>query len=325
MTHPTTLGWTDTETGRQYVHPAGIIHAGGSERIDASLPSIYRDYALPEPTSDPQLLRDAWNNGTRPLQEALAARIIAPLLGISWGSADGSEPAAVLLAGPTCTYKTTYARIATQYFAPARTFQSGHLISGTALGSTLAALSTVIENAGGSTLVIDDITTDVDRDTARLAMIARTIHNGARRTPTTLTLPAAMPSVIMTGELPPEPGSHTDRLFTITTALHPDETSPDRATLRRLENSSARNARGLLGASLIQWIAQHRDQLLHEDDSTLAIEGLDTACAHHAVLAARGFQLMTRMLTDRGALTTEESADVQQWAHQGITTAASQG
>jgi hypothetical protein len=70
-------------------------------------------------------------------------------------------------------------------------------------------------------------------------------------------------------------------------------------------------------------MAQHGDQLLLEDDLTLTAAGLDTARSHHAVLAARGIQLMTRMLTDRGALTMGESADVHRWAYQGITAAAS--
>lgn len=345
----TTTGWRETPTGAFFVHSGGGIAKGGSLALDVELGETFSPFKLPEPTLEVAELKAAWAAGTATVREALPARIIAPLLGVVWESVFERVPMITHLVGGRAAYKTSTARLACQYFAPELHYHGRReILSGSNMGGTIIGVIRALAVANHMPVLIDDMAPDGDAKKAqrKLSELARLIYNGTGRVtgkqrggissdaPTKAT-------VITTGEIGIT-GSGQTRLLNI--PLDPGAIADGSKTFAELEKSSARRARGLLGASLIQWIAQHREALIlekeaatddpnavggmfhHWQERTAVLphdEGLRGRLVEAAMSADHGIKLMLRMMVTNGAMTRAEADEFYQWAETGIFEAIS--
>jgi hypothetical protein len=345
----TTTGWRETPTGSFFIHSGGGIAKGGSLALDVDLGGPFEPFKLPEPTVDVAELKAAWAAGTATVRNALPARIIAPLFGVVWESVFARVPLITHLVGGRAAYKTSTARLACQYFAPELHYHGRReILSGANMGGTVIGIIRALSVASYMPVLIDDMAPDGDAKKAqkKLSELARLVYNGTGRVtgkqrggiasdaPTKAT-------VITTGEIGIT-GSGQTRLLNI--PLDPGAIADGSKTFAELEKSSSRQARGLLGASLIQWIAQHREALLREKEAATDDpnaedgmfrhwqnrvadlphdEGLKGRLVEAAMAADHGIKLMLRMMVTNQAMTRAEADEFYQWAEGGIFEAIS--
>jgi hypothetical protein len=352
----TTLGWRDGEDGPFFVHSSGAIGKTGSlEDVDVK-PSVFDVFNLPTPTTDADELRDAWELGTLEAKDSwLLGRALAPLLAQSWGSVLTPNDATVHLVGGRASLKSAHGRLAVQYFAPDVHYrgdkQGGakEMISGSSKGGSALGILRSANTVTHLPLLIDDFAPDGNAKQAqnRLGELARMRFNSTGRKVSTQRGGVRedrpiVANLITTGELTAV-GSADTRILNI--PLHPQSVDKGKALFGRLESRSYRHARSLLGASLIQWVAERREQLLEEIEQ--AIEGdiqsplcTDAYWEHRlsdlphdsgvrarleniAVDLDRGIYIMLKMLREHGAITKDEALDFYTWARDGIYEAAS--
>lgn len=336
-------GWREAETGPFFVHAGGAIARGGSIPVQSRFADAFKPFHLPEPSSEPEVLRQAWEIGTMPLRRELPARVIAPLLGVVWESVFERVPFITHLVGGRAAYKTSTARVACQYFAPELHFRGRReILSGANMGGTVIGIIRALSITNYLPVLIDDVAPDgnAKRAQQKLSELARLIYNetgrvtGKQRGGINADQPTKA-TVITTGELSVT-GSAQTRMLAI--PLDPGALAKGSGTFAELERSANRHARGVLGASLIRWIAEHRDNLkaeIEDEDhpnGAAALHrywrdriddlphdaGLKDRLTEAATSADHGIRLMLRMLKTTGALTAEEANDFYQWAEGGI-------
>lgn len=342
----TSLGWRQTDEGPVFVHAGGAITRDGVREVDVDAAAPYAVCDLPEPAADAAALRAAWLEGTIELKESgLLQRVLAPLLGHAWGAVLVPSDMLMHMAGGRASFKSAHARVVCQYFAPSLHFRgTKEMLSGANQGTTTIGLIRALGGASHIPVLVDDFAPDGDAKKAqkKLSELARTVFNGIgritgkQRGGISVDRPIEA-SIITTGELTAT-GSGDTRIVNL--PLDPRSTDNGRALFARLESRSHRAARGLLGATLIQWVAQRRDELLAElesdDDggepskfnseafweSQLAKlphdAGLLGRLINAAVSLDRGVSLMLRMLRDLDAITAEEAREFYTWAREGI-------
>lgn len=337
-------GWRESETGPFFVHAGGAIAKGGTLPVSTSFPGTFSPFNLPDPLEDVAELRAAWDAGTVPLVEQLPARVMAPLLGVVWQSVFERVPFITHLVGGRAAYKTSTARLACQYFAPELHFRGRReILSGANMGGTTIGLVRALAITNYLPVLIDDVAPDGNAKKAqeKLSQLARLIYNDTgrvvgRQKGGIATDEPTKATVITTGELAVT-GSAQTRMLSI--PLDPGALAKGSETFAELERNAARNARGQLGASLIRWIAQHRDALKaeaenFEDDpnggatslsrwrtrlSDLPHDaGLKDRLTEAAMTADHGIRLMLRMMRTSGALTVDEANTFYTWAEAGI-------
>ncbi|MGO1627500.1 MAG: CHC2 zinc finger domain-containing protein [Microbacterium sp.] len=342
----TTVGWRQNEDVATFVHAGGAITADGTRNVDVDAAAPYEVCDLPEPTTDREALRAAWLEGTIELKESgLMQRVLAPLLGHSWGAVLTPSDMLMHLAGGRASFKSAHARVACQYFAPKLHFRgTKEMLSGANQGTTTIGLIRALNGASHIPVLVDDFAPDGDAKRAqkKLSELARTVFNGIgritgkQRGGIKVDRPIEA-SIITTGELTAT-GSGDTRIVNL--PLDPRSTDNGRALFARLESRRHRAARGLLGSTLLQWVASHRTELLAEleesedsdTDSKFNSEafwekqlatlphdaGLLGRLINAAVTLDRGISLMLRMLRDHDAITAEEAREFYTWAREGI-------
>lgn len=339
----TAPGWRESETGPFFVHGGGAIAKGGTLSIKTGMPKALSPFKLPEPVTDGAALADAWATGTVPLMD-LPARIMAPLLGVVWESVFHPVPMITHLQGGRASAKTSTARQAMHYFAPSMKYLGDtEILSGANMGGTTIGLVRSLGMAHDVPILIDDIAPDGDVKKAqkKLMDLARLIFNGTGRVvgkqrggvsvdePTRAT-------VITTGEMGIT-GSSLTRMICL--PLDPGTIPSPGQTFGLLEREELRAARGQLGASLIQWIADHRTELQAEHKTQLdnltapgssynywhkRLESLPHDEGHKGRLITgamsmdHGIRLMLRMLRSNDALSTDQANEFYRWAEDGI-------
>lgn len=348
-------GWRHTDAGPIYIHGNGAIAKGGHLPLRSELPKPYdKHYKLPEPTEDPERLRKAWDQGMLSLQ-TLPARVIAPLIGIVWESAFQPVPLLTHLVGGFGTAKTSIARQALHFVSPElchRNKNKREILSGANQGSSTVGMIRALSAARHTSVLMDDIAPDGDVRKAekKLSEVARLNYNGSSRTLGTrrggFTSDGDIHSaLITTGEINVT-GSSLTRILSIPldSSVVPDTVE----TFSYLEQPHLRGARGLLGASMIQWIAQNYDLLsserpddefdehteptlidrandywLRRVDSLPHAEGVKGRMVEIAVAADHGASLMVRMMVARKALARTEANEFLRWLRDGIYEALS--
>lgn len=341
----TATGWRDGETGPFFVHAGGAIAKGGAIDVDTRFADAFNPYALPAPSNDVDELRAAWLQGAAPIREELPARVVAPLFGVVWRSVFERVPFITHLVGGRAAFKTSTARLACQFFAPGMHFRGRReILSGANMGSSVIGLIRALQVTPYLPVLIDDVAPDgnAKRAQEKLSQLGRLVYNetgrvtGKQRGGVNTDHPTKA-TVITTGELAIT-GSGQTRLLAI--PLDPGAIAKGSETFAELERSASRNARALLGATLIQWIAQHRDalqdEMLDEDEThpnslaalnwrwrdrlkTLPHDpGLRDRLTEAAVAADHGIILMLRMLTSAGVLDRDEATEFHTWAEAGI-------
>lgn len=345
----TATGWRETDTGRVYVHGNDAIARGGELGVAVELPGKFgQHYQMPAPSQNAVQLRAVWMDGTVPLTE-LPARIFAPLLGNIWESVFEPAPLVTHIYGGRGSAKTSTARLGMQFVAPElnhRKKTHRAILSAANRGSSFIGISRALTALRDVPVLIDDLAPDGDPAAAeqKLAEIARLLYNGQSR------LVGGQKggirqddeirsTVITTGELTTT-GSANTRILSIPIDLGTYENTGE--LFARLEAKHCRDSRGLLGASLIEWLAENYDRVLelqqeHLDNpasdtrlrgwiariNTLPFDdGLKGRLVEGAAGAHHGIGLMLQMLTERGALTLEEANAFNEWAVEGIFQAA---
>ena len=271
----TTVGWRTTDTGDYFVHATGAIAKNGALGVEVDVATTSEIYAMPEPTTDRDQLRQAWLDGTVALRESeLPARVIAPLLGHSWTAPVLPGPILLHLVGGFASYKTSHSRLAVQYFAPNLTHNTKGLISGASGGSTAIGLQRTLSAISNVPVIVDDFAPDGNASDAirRISTLGRTVFNGIGRIRGKQRGGAEadrpiLASIITSGELSAQ-GSADSRIVNL--PLDPATLKNGGVIFGRLESKRARHARALIGASLVQWTAARRQQLV--DDFTEAEE-----------------------------------------------------
>lgn len=343
----TTLGWRETDDGPMFVHSGGSICAEGTRSVDVDPAGPYEPFKLPTPTTSVDDLKAAWREGTLELKKAgLLPRVLAPLLGHSWGALLEPNDMIVHVVGGRASFKSAHTRVALQYFAPGLHFRGAkEVLSGANMGATTIGLLRALGAASHIPVMIDDFAPDgnAKRAQEKLNQIARARFNGSPRITGKQRGGIASDkrinvNIITTGELTGS-GSADTRILNL--PLDPRTVTNGRSLFAHLESRGPRTARAVLGASLIQWIAANRTQLLAEiendrdEDSTktdwasdeyweerLAKLPHDAGVLGRLINASidldRGISLMLRMLRDYGAITRDEATDFYRWAREGI-------
>ncbi len=345
----TTVGWRDAETGPYFVHAAGAIAKGGALDVEVDVEKTSEIYAMPEPTTDRDVLRQAWIDGTVSLRESeLPARVVAPLLGHSWTAPVVPGPIILHLVGGFASYKSSHSRLAVQYFAPNLTYMTKGLISGAAGGATTIGLQRTLSSINYMPVIVDDFAPDGDAKGAirRISALGRTVFNGIGRLRGKQRGGAEadrpiVASIITSGELSAQ-GSADSRIVNL--PLDPATVKNGGEIFGRLESRHNRHARATIGAALLQWIAGRREQLI--DDFTQAEEdvdhrlctqtywrnriprqsghnGLHDRLVQSAVTLDRGIVIMLMMLRDLDVISPDEAKDFYSWARDGIADAIS--
>lgn len=345
----TTVGWRDAETGPYFVHAAGAIAKGGAVDVEVDVEKTSEIYAMPEPTTDRDALRQAWIDGTISLRESeLPARVVAPLLGHAWTAPVMPGPIILHLVGGFASYKSSHSRLAVQYFAPNLTYMTKGLISGAAGGATTIGLQRTLSSISHMPVIVDDFAPDGDAKGAirRISALGRTVFNGIGRLRGKQRGGAEadrpiVASIITSGELSAQ-GSADSRIVNL--PLDPATVKDGGEIFGRLESRHNRYARATIGAALVQWVAGRRDQLV--EDFTQAEEdvdhrlctqtywrnriprqsghnGLHDRLVQSAVTLDRGIVIMLMMLRDLDVITADEAKDFYSWARDGIAEAIS--
>lgn len=340
----TASGWRRSDAGWYFVHASGAIGKGGSLDLNVDLPGSYEPFKLPEPSTDAAVLRQAWLDGTGSLARELPAKVLAPMLGGVWQSVFDKVPMITHYQGGRSAAKTGLADLSLQYFAPGVHFHGKReILSGSAQGGTIIGLTRALGYGSYLPVLVDDFAPDGQpkKIQEKLSILARQTFNntgrtvGKQRGGVNMDKPI-LASVITTGELGTT-GSADSRVMTI--PIDPNMIPNKGETLSRLERKSLRDARSLLGSSLIRWIAEHRDALLEEirqdtENGNAAaaywrkrfevlphqaeiIDRLtsDAAARHH------GIRLMLRMLVTQKAITADEASEFNRWMENGLVEA----
>lgn len=343
----TTLGWRTSPEGHPFfIHSTGAIDSTGTVSDVEVKPSLFNVFNLPAPTTNASELRDAWTKGTLEAKNSwLLGRALAPLLAQSWGSVLKPNDATVHLVGGRASLKSAHGRLAVQYFAPDVHYHGvKEMLSGSAKGGSALGLIRSANTVSHLPLLIDDFAPDGNAKQAqnRLGELARMRFNSTGRKVSTQRggVREDRPieaNLITTGELTAT-GSADTRILNI--PLNPQSVDKGKALFARLESRSYRAARALLGSTLIQWVAQRRDQML--DEIQAAIEGdqpsplctdaywerrladlphdsgVRNRLENMAVDLDRGIYIMLKMLREHDAITKDEANDFYSWARDGI-------
>lgn len=345
----TSPGWRESDTGRYFVHRGGAIGKGGQlpdivTNIDPNGP--FGAYQLPDPgEADAAQLREAWQEGTVPLQQSLPARVIAPLLSTVWHSVFAKGVCVTHLVGARAAAKTGTAGLAVQYLAPLIYYRAPRsaMVSIADQGSSITGLITAAGQFGHVPAILDDAAPDgvPDKVRKKLGDFARLYFNGVPRVVgsrdggTREQRPMKF-TPITTGELTAD-ASNASRILAL--PINPGDI-PNVSTLYpKLETEQRRNHRALLGAALVQYIAEQWDALHAQfDDSTSQTTAMmddwmerlkflgdaDNIRSRYAGDAVRrhvGIKLMLQMLQHRGAITQREADEFEAWAIDGLTAA----
>ncbi|MGC5225407.1 CHC2 zinc finger domain-containing protein [Micromonospora sp. DT81.3] len=345
----TTIGWRTADTGPYFIHATGAIAKGGTIGVEVDVDKTSSIYAMPAPTTDRDELRQAWEDGTLALRDSeLPARVVAPLLGHAWTAPVLPGPMILHLVGGFASYKSSHSRLAVQYFAQNLTHMTKGLISGASGGATTIGLQRTLSSICFVPVIVDDFAPDGDAKGAirRISALGRTVFNGigrirAKQRGGTDSDRPILASIITSGELSAQ-GSADSRIVNL--PLDPATVQNGGEIFGRLESRHNRRARALIGATLVQWIAGRRDQLI--EDFTEAEEDVDHRLSTHkfwrtkipaasthaglhdrlvqsAVVLDRGIAVMLMMLRDLEVISVDECRAFYAWARDGIAEAIS--
>lgn len=344
----TTTGWRDSDTGSFFVHAEGAMSTGGNIQVETDLPTPFKVYKFDEPTTDAKILREAWESGTGELMLAAPARIIAPMLGMVWRSFAASVRVVTHLAGGAGSGKTALARQVMHYAAPDLTYLGVHreILSATNKGSTALGLMRALERLAYLPTLVDDFTPDGDLKKAqqKLDEVIRNHYNASPRVVSTRDggVKSSRPSLatlVTTAEFTPS-GSAGTRALTI--AVNSGDIHDPGRTFRNLERPQLRNARGLIGATFVAWLAANRAQLMAEEAEIMNdpehpqnvseywtnrladlphTDGAKGRMVEGATEATKGYRMMLAMLLEYQVISVEEAKITYDWAMKGIYSA----
>ena len=308
-----TTGWRSDDT---FVAANGVISDGGLLSGPVSMTGALARYQMPTPTTDPEVLREAFAtaSGWRWL-DVLPPRVAAPLLGHVYRSVLTQIPTPLVMYGLASTYKTSLACLAMHHLGPNWERNSASSMDKT--GDTTNARRILMNRAKDVEFWLDDVNPDHGVDAALEALdnIVRSTYNRLGRHRSNRTgeeVSDATPvrcSALITSEMPPTQGSARERAMLVP-MVRGQVSLP---TVKELDEEDSRRARATLMASMLAWMAGRREeltkQILREEGfyaDALYAEGIHERAAEGLSYLWGGWTLMLRFLTDVGAITEDE-------------------
>jgi len=261
----TETGWAELPGGQVgFIHAGGAVTADGTVPVSAQLPGPLSFYDLPDPTSDPAVIGAAWRAHVAPLLRRLPGHVGAMIVGAALRAVLGRTQSTTAVVGRHQTYKSVIASQAMNFFGPDWS-RNRPTLSMSRTATTLNATRNVFAAAKNVLVFCDDFAPDHGYAEAakRQGEVARMLYNAETkvandRNNTTHTGSSPNSSVITTAEMPPPPGSARDRVAIVD--VTPGDMDLD--TVFALDTPESREARALLGASLISWVAGRLEERL---------------------------------------------------------------
>ena len=279
-------GWyQQADGGWGFVHARGVITADGHRDEEVALDTGLESYDLPDPVTDPQVLRQHFLDHSAVLLGRLPDRIAAPTLGHVYRSAIGDHHCTVALVGQKATYKTSIAAKVMNHWGEAWGRRRYGSSMATDQGDTANTLRKRLHDAKDTLYFMDDFAPTDNWSKAQRSMeeTARMVWNQQARGRLDRTAKRTRPghrpraAGLMTSEVMPRPGSAADRLL----ALPLTASDVAREDLFPLEDEASRHARAALNASFLSWLAQ--------DYLTRRTHYAGIGSAHSDLLAGEGF------------------------------------
>ncbi|ACZ32410.1 hypothetical protein Xcel_3411 (plasmid) [Xylanimonas cellulosilytica DSM 15894] len=312
-------GWRQGPDGtHRYIHARGAITADGHQDVEVSFTGPISRFDLPDPTRDPQALRDAWLNCSATMLDRFPGRIAAPLLGHVFRSVMGGNKWNLALIGSPGTYKTSIAAKVMHHLGE-RWDHNTPLSSMSGNGATFNALRLTLHKAKDALGWLDDFAPTKSWLDAQklLEETSRLIHNTEQRPRSSRdgqdVLPGTAPrtSGLFTSEVMPRPGSSGGERMLVVPLARGDV---ERELLFPLDAPLSRHGRALVMASFISWLAAdflgrrtHYLAIADEYADTLVADAGETVRQAAAIANTWiGWVAMCDFLLDLGAITIEE-------------------
>lgn len=310
-------GWRVDGDGRhRFIHRRGAITAAGHEDVEVAFSGPIERYDLPDPTQDPERLREAFLEHSAAMLDRIPARVSAPLLGQVFRSVLGHNPWVLTLVGPPGSYKTSVAAKAMQHFGE-RWEHKKPASSMSGNGDTFNALRFKLHNAKDCLYWMDDFAPTKSWLEAQkhLEETARLIHNQEERSRSSRdglsisdgTGPRA--SGLCTSEVMPRPGSASERMLVVPISRE----DVDKDLLFPLDEPLSRHGRALVMASFIQWLAEdlptRRGRYMQiADEYADRLTGMGETVRQAAAISHAwiGWVALTDGLLERGAVSEVE-------------------
>lgn len=320
-------GWRRRPDGSwMYIHAGGAIDADGFVPITTNLTGPLARFDLPNPTCDPDRLREAFVSGTADLIDAFPDRVTISLVAHAFRACLTANPWLLMLNASPGTGKTGLAALVMHYYG--ETWDRNRPLSSmSGNGATDNALRIMAHGAKDTVAFLDDgAPTDGHLDAVkRIERVTRLFHNQESRTRADRTGQemrdggGPRSSAIMTTELPPRAGSSGGRRAYLVPLDKHDITIAD---IRRLDAWTSRHRRALLMASFIRWVAEHRIEriaqmrALTDAFRDLCENGPLRGNAHIEKVAELwpGWVLLLQFLREQGAL---DAGEARRWAQRG--------
>ena len=341
----TATGWREIDGKSVFVHASGGIGCNG----DVELPHISITgklgvFQMPKPTQDVEALQNAVRDGLAPLIH-LPAAIVAPLIGFAFRSVFGNPRTSLHLVGEPGSGKTSITRCAGMHWFASDMRENGRSARKEVFsaledtGESIKGLLNKMHQASDVPITVDDF--KGPKGPTKLAALQSAIWNGGGRTLGTrtggdITTGSPRCAVITTGETS-STGSSATRALTIRVNSH--ALLPDGGELTDLfgplERQASREARGLLGASFIQWVAARRSELTDWVDDLESespyIEAWNRLCgelehdsgvrgriARVAMVCTSGWIALLTWLLQTNVLTREQADGIWDWVIVGL-------
>ena len=314
-------GWRDLPGhGFTYLHAGGGITATGTIPLRVSLPDAIDRIDLPDPITDPVLIRNMFDQHSLAMTTRLPARVGVVLAGAAYRAVLGVTRPSTVLYGVPGTYKSAIAALTMHHFGAAwertgaSTSMSGH-------GATINALPELWYHAKDALFFGDDFAPDKSHEAAAsfLSSVSRMQYNQEVRTRVNMRLKGGRggaqlgyvtrTSQLLTSEVKASADSGNQRLTTVDLAKGEVALSD----ILVLDEPESRLARATVMASLLSWMA--KDQPGHvarsKQRATLAAERRRAAGAGDRVAEPlgeieAGWELVGDWLVDVGAYTEDE-------------------
>ena len=314
-------GWRDLPgKGWTYLHSGGGITVDGTVDLRVRLPDAISRIDLPDPISDPVLLRDMFDRHSLAMTTRFPGRVGAVLAGAAYRAVLGVTKPSTVLYGVPNTYKSAVAALTMHHFGTAWE-RSGASTSMSGHGATINALPELWYHAKDALFFGDDFAPDKSHEAAAsfLSSVARMQYNLEVRTRVNMRLRGGRggaqlgyvtrTSQLLTSEVKASADSGNQRTTTVDLA----QGEIDLRDVIDLDQAESRLGRATVMASLLSWMA--RDQPGHVSRATqraaLAAErrrasGTGARVAEPLGELEAGWELVGDWLVDIGAYSSEE-------------------
>lgn len=312
-------GWRRGPDGvHRYVHARGAITPHGHEVAEVSLSGPILRFDLPDPVSDPQVLRQAWLGCSAVMLDRFPGRIVAPLLGHVFRAVLGPNPWNLALIGSPGSYKTSLASKVMQHFGE-RWEHDKPLTSMSGNGATFNALRLTLHKAKDAIAWLDDFAPTKSWLDAQklLEETSRLIHNRESRPRSSrdgqelMGGTAPRTSGLFTSEVMPRPGSSGGERMLVVPMLRDEIALAD---LKALDEPLSRHGRAVVMSSYISWLAGDlpglRDRYLKvasEYADVLTVQEGESVRQASAIASTwAGWVAVCDFLTEIGAIDQDE-------------------